>query len=287
MQTTISPSTNSTRSLAHRDQQTLEHLARFRFLERRQLQQLLYANTAVQEHSAEVMTRRVLQRLGGRKLLTHTGQEPGGPTGGSTAPVYYLTSTGAQHLKHTHAVPRSPRGMLLVRHAIATADVVLAFDRAARTHAGHELVDWATDAGVGRDFGPLPLLPDLYLMYATNDLEVHTFIEVDLGSEGSRVIATKIDLYLQLWRTGTVAEHLGLWPVVLWVTTTPTRARLLRRAIERVIGTQPDADQVARGTEFAVTTFDQLADKGALGPIWQVVGRDEPQRLVESEVSCS
>jgi hypothetical protein len=175
--------------------------------------------------------------------------------------------------------------MLLVRHAVATADVVLAFDHAARAHPGHELAGCATDADIGRDLGPLPLLPDLYLTYAVDDIEVHSFVEVDLGSEGSRVIATKIDQYLQLWRTGTIHERLGLWPVVLWVTTNPTRARLLRRAIERVIGDQADVDQIARGTEFAVTTFADLFDGGPLGRIWWVIGRDEPQPIFESEVS--
>jgi Replication-relaxation len=276
--------TTTTRALPQRDQQTLEHLAQFRFLERRQLQHLLYADTPINDHSAEVMTRRILQRLTQRKLITHTEQQPGGPIGGSNAPVSYLTPTGAQHLKHTQPAPRSPRGMLLVRHAIASADVVLAFDRAARAQADHELLGWTTDANIGRDLGPIPLLPDLYLTYATRDIELHAFVEVDLGSEGSRVIATKIDQYLQLWRTGTIHERLGLWPLVLWVTTNPTRARLLRGAIERVIGTQHDAHEVARGTEFAVATFDRLAEQGALGPIWQVIGRDERQPLLEPEV---
>ena len=279
MQTTIPTSG----SLPRRDQHTLEHLARFRFLERRQLQQLLYEDSPTQAHSAEVMTRRILQRLTVRKLITRTEQQPGGPTGGSNAPAYYLSSTGAQHLKHSYPAPRAPRGMLLVRHAIASADVVLAFDRAARSNANHELVGWATDADLGRDLGPMLLLPDLYLTYATDDVELHAFVEVDLGSEGSRVIATKIDQYLQLWRSGTIHERVGLWPVVLWVTTNPTRARLLQRAIERVIVTQPDVDRVALGTEFAVTTLDQLSEQGALGPIWQVVGRDERQSLLESE----
>ena len=279
MQTT----TPTTRSLPQRDQHTLEHLARFRFLERRQLQQLLYADSPNQEHSAEVMTRRILQRLTTRKLISRTEQQPGGPTGGSNAPVYYLTQTGTQHLTHRHSAPRSPRGMLLVRHAVASAEVVLAFDSAARSNVDHELVGWATAADIGRDLGPMPLLPDLYLTYATADIELHAFIEVDLGSEGSRVVATKMDQYLQLWRSGAIHERVGSWPVVLWVTTNPTRARLLQRAIERVTATQPDVDQVALGTEFAVTTFDQLAEQGAFGPIWQVVGRDEPQSLLEAE----
>ncbi len=232
------------------------------------------------------MTRRILQRLTLRKLITRTEQQPGGPTGGSNAPVYYLTSTGAQHLKHAHPAPRSPRGMLLVRHAIATVDVVLAFDRAARSKSDHELVGWSTDADIGGDLGPFPLLPDLYLTYASADIELHAFVEVDLGSEGSRVIATKIDQYVQLWRSGTLHQRVGLWPVVLWVTTNPTRAWLLHVAIERVIANQRDLEQVALGTEFAVTTFDQLAEQGALDPIWQVVGRHGPQSLLESGVSA-
>jgi hypothetical protein len=273
----------STQSRTSSQQQTLEHLDQFRFLERRQLQQLLYGDTPVQEHSADVMTRRALQHLTTRKLIAHTQQHLGGPTGGSNAPVYYLTPTGAHHLKQTRAAPRAPRGMLLARHAVATADVVLAFHRAPRSEAGHQLLGWATDADIGRQLGPLPLLPDLYLTYATDDLEVHAFIEVDLGSEGSRVIANKIVQYLRLWRDGTIHDRLGVWPLVLWVTTNPARARLLARTIERTIDTQSDSAVVARGTEFAVATFAEISHSGVLGPIWRIVGRDGLHRLLEPE----
>ena len=229
------------------------------------------------------MTRRILQRLTARKLITRTEQQPGGPTGGSNAPIYYVTRTGAQQLKHTHPAPRSPRGTLLVRHAIASADVVLAFDRAARANVDHELVGWATDAEIGRDLGPLPLLPDLYLTYATT---TSNFTRSSRSTSDPRAAVSSQPRSTSTCNSGGPAplhERLGLWPVVLWVTTNPTRARLLQRAIERVIATQPDVDQAARGTEFAVTTFDQLSEQGAFGPIWQVVGRDERQSLLESE----
>ena len=52
-----------------------------------------------------------------------------------------------------------------IRHAVATADVVLAFDRTSRTQPGHALLGWASDRDIGRELGPLPLLPDLYLIY--------------------------------------------------------------------------------------------------------------------------
>lgn len=269
----------SYRSFARRDVQTLELVGRFRFLERHQLQALLFADTPVTERSAEVMTRRVLHRLVQRRLLARTSRQLGGPAGGSAAPVHYLTTAGAALLGETPLPPRAPRGMLLLRHALATADVVLAFDRAARTHPGHALLGWANDRDIGAELGPLPLLPDLYLVYAAAHLEVHLFIEIDLGSESSRVIATKIDRYLQLWRQGSVQEQLGIWPVIAWVTTTPIRARLLETAITRVHAAQPDGEAVARGTEFAVTTIGQLERDGPLAPIWQIVGRPDDHTI--------
>src|SRR5258708_4078888 len=91
-------SISSTQLLVDRDRQTLAYLAQFRFLERRQLQQLLFKDTDVQQRSAVVMTQRILHRLTARKLTAHTARQLGGPTGGSAAPVYYLTPDGARLL---------------------------------------------------------------------------------------------------------------------------------------------------------------------------------------------
>ena len=56
------------------------------------------------------------------------------------------------------------------------------------------------------------------------------FIEVDTGSEHSRVIVAKVRRYLELERAGTWRGSLPVWPYVLFVTTTGVRAAFRRNS---------------------------------------------------------
>jgi hypothetical protein len=267
--------------LAQRDRQVLTLIARLRFVQRPQLQALLYSDRNPNDHSAAVMTRRTLGRLRQHQLVASLEPRVGGAVGGSTSPIHFLTRTGAQALAvESERAPRPPRGTLLVRHALATADVVVALQRHARLH--EDELGWQTDREVGAELGPLPVLPDLYVTYATRTLELHAFVEVDLGSEGSRILAEKTAKYLDTWHAGRVQEQLGLWPVVAWVVPNDARAGVMLRTIEEVLATRDD--DAARGTEFACTTFADLEHGG--GPrnaIWHVVGRAGRHALAEDD----
>jgi hypothetical protein len=167
-----------------------------------------------------------------------------------------------------------------VRHALATADVLVALERHARLH-GDEL-RWQVDREVGVELGPLPVLPDLYAVYATRSVELHAFVEVDLGTEGSRIVADKTSKYLDTWRARRVHEQLGLWPVVAWVVPTDARAALVGHTIEGILSARGD-DDAARGTEFVCTTFAELEHAGPRDTIWRVVGRADRHALLDEE----
>src|SRR6266550_2963346 len=153
------------------------------------------------------------------------------------------------------------------------AEVALAFRRAARANPGHELLDWECDWQAAERLGARVVVPDAHLVYATEDRTLDAFGEVDLATEGSRVFAWKIRRYLDLYRSGSWIKHVRVWPRILTITPTQTRARMLRRVTETVLEAQLFRDRLKRSTAFGFTTLEELIGLGGpLGEIWSVVG---------------
>jgi hypothetical protein len=120
-------------------------------------------------------------------------------------------------------------------------------------------------------------------VYGAADLTLDGFIEVDLGTEGSRVFARKIERYLELWRSGTWGQQLRCWPVVLTIATTAARATALRRVTTTVLEGAFDADRVAVETEFRFAVLaDLLGPSGPLGPIWHTTGQTARSELIRT-----
>jgi hypothetical protein len=139
-------------------------------------------------------------------------------------------------------------------HGLMCADVALAFRQAARAHVGHELVDWECDWAAAERLGSTVVVPDAHLAYRAEGSTLDAFLEVDLGTEGSRVFGRKVDRYLDLYRNGEWRAHLPVWPLVITVTVSPTRAALLRRATATVLDAQYDSDHIKQVTGFAFST---------------------------------
>ena len=84
-------------------------------------------------------------------------------------------------------------------------------------------------------------------------------LEIDLGSEGGSVFASKVDTTVELWRTRRKCwgAEPGTWRPVVFVNSS-TRARTLARLITNHDG----------GELWFIGALDRLADVGALGPIF-------------------
>lgn len=256
--------------LSRREREVLTLLARFRFLTRRQIQAFLFeSKNNTKPLSAEVMTLRLTKRLLDKGLISRTNRGVGGPAGGSTSFVYFLTHDGGDAVPISLGRRAIPRGTFLLRHSLAAGEVVLAFMRSAAASAGHALVEVATDWECAERLGHGVIVPDLFLTYATLREEILAFVEVDLGTAGSRFFRRKIDRYLALHRSATWEKTLGIWPVVLTVTPTDARARLLRGVTERALAADPGT---ARVTEFAFTSLPRLAEHGPLAAVWEIAG---------------
>jgi hypothetical protein len=268
-----------------RETQVLVELAAFRFLTQRHLEDVLFGGSTVSPLSRQVIVRRVLTRLKASGLIQETPRLTGALPGAARL-AYFLTAAGYRRARALDpglsAARPGIRGTTLMGHGLMCADVALAFRRTARAHAGHELVDWECDWAAAERLGSTVVVPDAHLVYRAEGSTLDAFLEVDLGTEGSRVFGRKIDRYLELYRSGEWRAHLRVWPLVITVTPSPTRAALLRRASATVLDAQYDRDGLTGRVAFGFSTIeDVLGASGPLGPIWRLAGGADRGRLFD------
>lgn len=265
----------------------LRHLASFRYLHSAQIEALLFDGSRVSPASRGTLTRRLVRELRRRGFIAARRRLVGGLGGGSARQVYVLTDAGRRALRAmTGSSLRqlSARGTLFVEHALAIADVALAFRRAALARPGHLFVSWESDWELAETLGPSPIRSDGRLVYATGSCELEAFIELDLDTERPAAFAKKIARYLDCYRSGLWRERLPCWPTVLTVAPTVVRATSLRRTTEAVLAAASDGPALAQVTEFCFAAAAHLEeDGGPLGAIWQITGRTGFQGLLDAE----
>lgn len=266
-----------------RDTSALLLIACYRYLTRIQLQDFLLGATDWTLLSREVITRRILQRLISLNLVAATPRLVGGPGGGSTGVAYYLTASGDQLAASLEPgqPSRKPtsKGTFLMHHAIATADVALAFRRAA-ARRGDEILEWECDWKAALRVGSALVVPDARLVYATAEHELEALIEIDIGTEGTRFFARKIARYVELFRGGTWRERFPIWPLVLTITPSQQRATALKRATEVLIERQSDATRLIKQTEFGFAALPRVITESPLAAIWSAAGKGADQPLL-------
>jgi hypothetical protein len=266
-----------------RESEVVLRLAAFRFLSAAQIAEFVLSGSRYSTRSREEINWRVLGSLKARALVACTPRMVGGPGGGAARLVYYLTPAGYRLARLLCAgIPvhraKSP-GTFLIRHALMTAEIALAFGRASASHEGHELVAWECDWQAALPLGASAVVPDGYLVYAVNTRRLHAFVEVDLGTEHTAFFARKIRRYLDLYR-GNWRSRLPVWPAVLVVAEGEARATQLRRVTETVIGSQPDQRRLRDAVPFAFAGVgDVLGPWGPLGEVWEFAGRRERAAL--------
>jgi len=275
-------------SMADREREALLRVGRFRFLTTEQVEHFLFGTRSdLKPNSRRVMTKQVLASLRRQGLIERTPRAIGGPEAGSTRSAYFVRPAGMRAIWSMGAglEPKrtAPKGTFLLRHALALADAALAFDRSALANPGHAVLTWEPEWEAAQRSGRHAIVPDAYVVYLTKSEELHAFIEMDLGTAGSRFFQTKIEKYLDLYRAGTWQQRFPVWPIVLTVAPTATRATLLRTATERVLHAQFDEPALSKSTEFAFTDLPALVREGPLASIWHRTGARGPEPLLDQE----
>ena len=264
-----------------RELETLLELACFHYLTAAQVERFLFESSALQAASRTRVTRRILAGLVRARFVQAARRVVEAEGGGPARRVYTLTTSGEAVLRRSGrraGPPPARRGSLFVEHALMTAEVAVAFRRAARAKPGPELVSWESDADLAAAIPGSPLVPDARVVLAGDRVTLDLFLEVDRGTERPAAFARKIRAYLEWHCFDRWREHLKVWPLVLVITPSAVRATSLRRTAETVLRTMP-----SDGTEFWFAPLAHVIEPGPFSEIWQVAGVVGLQRVLVPE----
>lgn len=217
--------------LSSRDKLVLDWLARLRLATGRQLEVLCFAG--LQVTSQPVVRGRVLGRLTRWGLLEIVDHRVGGSARGSASPTYRLTSGGQTFVASALARPTRPYTDRFTAHTLATAqlavDLSLAVAGTSVTLEAFETepASWAPD-GLGNY-----LKPDAYVCLQDSTTRLHTWAEIDLGSESMPALERKLRTYLDFVNRGQRGPQ-NLVPQVLISVTSDARLDRVSRLIQRL-----------------------------------------------------
>lgn len=227
--------------LSERDQAVLADLARVRLLTGRLMQRLHLHDGSPLTQARR--TRSLLQRLHAHGLITRLDRQIGGVRAGSSGFVYGLAAAGQRHLEAAGPAGGGRRrrpwepSRLFVEHILAVAGVFVELRELERL-GGLELVGfdaeprcWRHWTGQGGE--RLVLKPDAHVVVGVGEFEHVWVVEVDRGTESRTVLARKAQTYVTYWQSGVEQRTHGLFPKVLWLTTTPQRAGVIVDVLAR------------------------------------------------------
>lgn len=223
--------------MPERDRQIVQAVARLRLAAGSQLARLFFWNVA-SAASRGRSSRRVLAGLCAQHVLVPLERRVGGIRAGSAGTVYALGPIGkrlvaywqSEGLLRVRAVHQP--GAPFVRHTLTVAEQYVRLVEAER--AGRlELLAFEAEPVCWRDYhgphgGALTLKPDAFVRLGVGDFEQRSFLEADLGSEGRGALSRQCRAYLACYQSGREQADSGVFPRVVWLTTTEARVRLLR-----------------------------------------------------------
>ena len=229
--------------LSERDWSIIRSVGDFRFLTSRHIQVMHFDGAHPTASASARSCGRVLARLTRLRLLSRLEQRHiGGLRGGSGSHTYGLGIVGHRLLERKLRQGQWEPSTTFLNHSLAVADVFVALVIASK-RAELQLIAfepeptcWRTIRGYGATES---LRPDFLVVIAREDLEYHYWIEVDLGSEHRSTIAKRCEQYLRHLQTGEEQALRGVYPRVIWLTTSEARASRIRQVAEHVQGAIP------------------------------------------------
>ena len=202
----------------------------------RQLERLHYEATETGKRQA----RHDLAMLTSTRALQRLTRSIGGVRSGSRGYVYAVGVAGQRLLspgKARYRPPWTPQPSYL-RHALNVSDLYVQLRLAER--AGLLELDafdaeprsWRSFAGPGG--GMVTLKPDAYAALLLGEFEDRYFIEMDMATESGPRILSKAKTYIRYFQSGREQGASGVFPIVVWVTTTPERRDFIVRMLAKI-----------------------------------------------------
>jgi hypothetical protein len=282
---------NTAAWLPERDLELLDALHQHRFLTRRHIQTLYFADHPDRRTGQPVTTttpraaQRRLQRLRQAGLVLRRSLAlPDGRR--DPEPYYCLTPDGVQlvalrlDLPAREARKRAADALtqpLFVRHALAGADLHCALTSTARRHPDHHCPPdwWQGEHAINHSFNSrgttLLLCPDGYTRYQAGDDVHHLLVEIDVGTMGIPRLTEKLDRYRAYSLSGAWQTRYPVFPKLLLLTTDPRRITNLHQRLGPILE-----------LVLLTTTHTNVHQHGPLAPIWQQPGSPQPRPLLEA-----
>lgn len=227
--------------LTERDVCLIRDVEKYRLLSTKQIQRLHFDHVHPTPTASARACNRTLSRLREARVLKTLQRRIGGARAGSAGFVWYIGPAGERVLRALD--PRASSGRRnyqepsrhFVNHSLAIAELAVRAIEAER-HGDLEILELETEPTSWQQslspFGVVQTLkPDLRLVTAEGDYEQHWFIEADMASEHLPVILRQCAAYEAFRATGRYQAAHGVFPAVLWVTPTESRAAAVRAAV--------------------------------------------------------
>jgi hypothetical protein len=220
--------------LSSRDREIIELVGCFGVVSGKQVERLFF--TAGSEVASNArLARRSLARLTEHRVLVRLERRIGGVRAGSAGSVYRVGAAGDRLLRLWRGEGGRGRaaqepGRLFVRHNLAITETYVRLREAERSGAlellafDPEPASWRPFAGAG---GRQVLKPDAFARLGLGEYEDRYFIEIDCGSEGRGALAAKCRTYLAFYCAGIEQTEHGVFPRIVWITTTERRVALI------------------------------------------------------------
>jgi hypothetical protein len=199
--------------------------------------------------------RRTLLRLARLDVLERLPRVVGGVRAGSAGYVYRLGLAGQRLALERGWIPERRRrrsrvqGTLFLNHALEVAELHTWLIEADRTGC-LELLELSAEPACWRSFGGVgaqrPILkPDSLVRIGAGEFEDSYFIEVDMGTEGSRALMRQLTAYVAYYDSGREQAERGVFPKTLWLAPDERRVSAIRDCVRRLPRERRELFQVA------------------------------------------
>lgn len=244
--------------LTDHDYAVIKRVSDLRYVSGSQLTRSHFADSSDVVVNARA-SRRALLRLVRLDVLERLTRRVGGARAGSAGFIYRLALAGQRLAVERGWQPEGRRrrpeipGTLFVDHALQVAELHTLLTEADCSQRV-ELLELDGEPACWRSYGgthgqQCTLKPDSYVRLGAGVYEDSYFIEVDMGTEGSRALERQLKLYLDYETNGAEQAARGVFPKCLWLVPDGERADAIERCIERL----PHAGQEL----FAVALFTE------------------------------
>ena len=226
--------------LSERELAVLASVDTYRYMSAAQIERLQFWEHASADTAARIR-RRVLERLTAARLLARTERVIGGMRAGSAGFVYGIGPLGHRLLHDDGSRGRwDEPSLTFLDHTLAVADVAIEVTEASR-RGGLDLLALEAEPKCWRRFtcglGAREVLkPDLFLSVGVGDYEHRWFIEVDRGTESTKALRDKCQIYVDYRRSGMEQAAHEVIPRELWIVPTERRARQIDELVRHSSG---------------------------------------------------